>query len=87
MSFDYEKLKSKSDAGSGEHWTSNSDLFMVLSVVFLLLYVVASVKNGASAINKAIQVIKTISRINKSDSASTPAGKIIILPNKAAKVE
>lgn len=56
MSFDYEKLKSKSDAGSGEHWTSNSDLFMVLSVVFLLLYVVASVKNGASAINKAIQV-------------------------------
>ena len=56
MSFDYEKLKSRNDASSGEHWTSNSDLFMVLSVVFLLLYVVASVRNGASAITKAIKV-------------------------------
>lgn len=56
MSFDYEKVKSKVDGSGGEHWTSNSDLFMVLSVVFLLLYVVASVRNGAGAINKAIKV-------------------------------
>ncbi len=56
MSFDYEKVKSRADGSGGEHWTSNSDLFMVLSVVFLLLYVVASVRNGASAINKAIKV-------------------------------
>jgi len=56
VSFDYEKVKSRTDGSGGEHWTSNSDLFMVLSVVFLLLYVVASVRNGASAINKAIMV-------------------------------
>ena len=36
-------------------------------------------------INK--QIIKTNNRIIKSELASTPAGKIIILPNKAAKVE
>ena len=38
-------------------------------------------------INIAIQVKNTISLIISSDSAKTPAGKIIILPNKAAKVE
>ena len=38
-------------------------------------------------INKDIQVKNTISLIISSDSAKTPAGKIIILPNKAAKVE
>ena len=38
-------------------------------------------------INKAMQVLKTINRIINSESASTPAGKIIILPNKAANVE
>ena len=39
------------------------------------------------AMNKKMQVIKTNNRIIKSESARTPAGKIIILPNKAAKVE
>ena len=34
-----------------------------------------------------IQIIRTNSRVINSESASTPAGKIIILPNKAAKVE
>ena len=38
-------------------------------------------------INRAIQKTKTINRIIKSESASTPAGNTIILPNKAAKVE
>ena len=33
------------------------------------------------------QVTRTITLIIKSDSAKTPAGKIIILPNNAAKVE
>ena len=37
--------------------------------------------------NREIQVKNTISLIISSDSAKTPAGKIIILPNKAAKVE
>jgi|TARA_B100001057_G_scaffold50652_1_gene45120 hypothetical protein len=38
-------------------------------------------------INIEIQVKNTISLIINSESAKTPAGKIIILPNKAAKVE
>ena len=37
--------------------------------------------------NVAIQIIKTITLINKELSARTPAGKTIILPNKAASVE
>jgi chromosome segregation ATPase len=55
MAFDYDKSKSRTDGSAGEHWTSNSDLFMVLSVVFLLLYVVSSVKTGASNISNAAQ--------------------------------
>lgn len=47
MSFDYDKLKEK-DSDNGSHWASYSDLFMVLSVVFLLLYVVASVRSKTS---------------------------------------
>ena len=37
--------------------------------------------------NIEMQVKNTISLIINSESAKTPAGKIIILPNKAAKVE
>ena len=49
MSLDYDKIKKKEEANQ---WTSNSDLFMVLSVVFLLLYVVSSLRNGTEAIEK-----------------------------------
>ncbi len=42
MSFDYDKIKNKEENGS--HWASYSDLFMVLSLVFLLLYVVTSLR-------------------------------------------
>ena len=38
-------------------------------------------------INIAMQVKNTISLINRSESAKTPAGNIIILPSNAAKVE
>ena len=34
-----------------------------------------------------IQLIRTIKRIMISASAKTPAGKIVILPSKAARVE
>lgn len=51
MSFDYDKLKKKDDAGGGQ-WTSYSDLFMVLSVVFLLLYVTASLRNGTHTLQQ-----------------------------------
>ena len=53
MSFDYDKLKKKHD--SGEQWTSYSDLFMVLSVVFLLLYVTASLRTGTHTLQQQIR--------------------------------
>ncbi|MBY0515865.1 MAG: hypothetical protein K2P81_03080 [Bacteriovoracaceae bacterium] len=54
MGFNYQKLKQKSEDG-GVFWTSYSDLFMVLSVVFLLLYVVANLKSGTSSIQQMIE--------------------------------
>ncbi|MCM2276887.1 MAG: hypothetical protein NDJ89_02275 [Oligoflexia bacterium] len=49
MNLNYEKIRAKVEHG-GNHWTSYSDLFLVLSVVFLLLYVVANLKGGAQSI-------------------------------------
>lgn len=54
MSLDYQKLKQKHD-GDGSFWTSYSDLFMVLSVVFLLLYVVSSMRTGTSTVQNMIE--------------------------------
>lgn len=54
MAFDYNKLKQKS-ADDGSFWTSYSDLFMVLSVVFLLLYVVASLRSGTFSVQQHIE--------------------------------
>lgn len=53
MSFDYDKVKKKHE--TGEQWTSYSDLFMVLSVVFLLLYVTASLRTGTHTLQQQIQ--------------------------------
>ncbi len=53
MSFDYDKLKRKQE--NSEQWASYSDLFMVLSFVFLLLYVVASLRSGTFSIQKQLE--------------------------------
>lgn len=51
MSFDYSK---NNKHGQGESfWTSNSDLFLGLSSIFLLLYVVSSLRSGADGVNNA----------------------------------
>jgi chromosome segregation ATPase len=50
MGMDYEKIKNKKDGN--EFWASYSDLFMVLSVVFLLLYVTASMRSGTFSVQK-----------------------------------
>ncbi len=55
MSFDYQKLKAKSTEAEGSMWTSYSDLFMVLSVVFLLLYVVASLRSGTNSVQQQVE--------------------------------
>lgn len=54
MSLDYQKLKQK-NGDEGSFWTSYSDLFMVLCVVFLLLYVVASLRSGTNSVQNQIE--------------------------------
>lgn len=53
MSFNYNKHK---DGGAGDSfWTSYSDLFLGMSVVFLLLYVTASLRTGTSGIQAQVE--------------------------------
>ncbi|MFN3696381.1 MAG: microtubule-binding protein [Pseudobdellovibrio sp.] len=49
MSFDYSKSKSHGSSGDS-FWTSYSDLFLGLSSIFLMLYVVASLRSGTDGI-------------------------------------
>ncbi len=51
MSFNYKNSNNHSQGES--FWTSNSDLFLGLSSIFLLLYVVASLRSGADGVNNA----------------------------------
>ena len=53
MSFDYKKHSGHSQSES--FWTSNSDLFLGLSSIFLLLYVVSSLRSGADGVNNATE--------------------------------
>lgn len=50
MSFNYNKHKSNESGDS--FWTSYSDLFLGMSVVFLLLYVTASLRTGTNGIQQ-----------------------------------
>lgn len=60
MNLNYEKIREKVEHG-GNQWTSYSDLFLVLSVVFLLLYVVSNLRSGTNSIasQSAINSMKT----------------------------
>lgn len=53
MSFDYNRSNKHSQGES--FWTSNSDLFLGLSSIFLILYVVASLRSGADGVNSATE--------------------------------
>lgn len=53
MSFQYNQRKGSDDHGS--QWTSYSDLFMGLSVVFLLLYVTSSLRSGTTGLQQQIE--------------------------------
>lgn len=50
MSFDYEKIKAQSEDTHGNSWTAYSDLFMMLSTVFLLLYVSVGLRSQTSGV-------------------------------------
>jgi chromosome segregation ATPase len=53
MSFNYNKHK---EGGAGDSfWTSYSDLFLGMSVVFLLLYVTASLRTGTSGLEAQVE--------------------------------
>jgi hypothetical protein len=54
VAFDYDKIKHKRESGEN-FWTAYADLFTVLSAVFLLLYVVSSVRSGTFGIQKEVQ--------------------------------
>jgi len=53
MSLNYEKLKKKQES-SGDFWTSYSDLATVISVLFLLLYAVAILRNQSVSVSERI---------------------------------
>ena len=53
MGFQYNQGKRHEDHGN--QWTSYSDLFMGLSVVFLLLYVTASLRSGTTGLQQQIE--------------------------------
>ncbi len=54
MPFNYNN-KDKGHAGQDSMWTSYSDLFLGLSVVFLLLYVTASLRQGTDGIRQHME--------------------------------
>lgn len=81
MSLDYDKIKRKQE-GDGSQWTSYSDLFMVLSFVFLLLYVFSSIRNGAFSIQKKIKYTEIQ---NERDDLKTQMQAYNVLTEKAKK--
>lgn len=48
MSFDYDKIMASKQHEHGSWWTSYADLFMMLSIVFLLMYVASSLRSGSA---------------------------------------
>ncbi len=63
MAFNYEK--NKQTHGNDSFWTSYSDLFLGLSTIFLLLYVLASLRTGTDAIKSHTDNQKLSTRIEE----------------------
>lgn len=61
MSLNYDKIIKKESSDS--MWSSYSDLFMILSMVFLLLYVTASLRTGTFSIQKHLEYQKLASEL------------------------
>ena len=58
MGFDYKRGKDHS--GQDSMWTSYSDLFLGLSIIFLLLYVTASLKQGTDGVRQQQENIRLV---------------------------
>ena len=55
MSFNYDEIRNRKDTGSTQ-WAAYSDLFMVLAFVFLLMYMVASLRTGMASVTTHAQI-------------------------------
>ncbi|MBX7230595.1 MAG: microtubule-binding protein [Bdellovibrionales bacterium] len=62
MSFQYSRAKKQTEEG-GSQWTSYSDLFLGLSVVFLLLYVTASLRSGTTGLQQQVEREKLVQQV------------------------
>jgi chromosome segregation ATPase len=63
MAFNYEK--NKKNEGNDSFWTSYSDLFLGLSTIFLLLYVMASLRTGTDGIKSQMDNQKLTTRVEE----------------------
>lgn len=63
MAFNYEKHKVSHSQDS--FWTSYSDLFLGLSTIFLLLYVVSSLRTGTDALRSQIENQKLTTHVDE----------------------
>jgi chromosome segregation ATPase len=57
VNLNYNKIKNQHEHG-GNTWTSYSDLFLVLSVVFLLLFTVANIRSGTMSAAQQTQLVQ-----------------------------
>jgi len=63
MSFNYSK--NKQGESQDNFWTSYSDLFLGLSTIFLLLYVISSLRTGTDAIRSQVENQKLSMEVNE----------------------
>jgi hypothetical protein len=55
VSFDYKDIRARQQAGETQ-WASYSDLFMVLAFIFLLMYMVSSLRTGMISVTSHAEV-------------------------------
>jgi hypothetical protein len=61
MSFDFDKIQSK-NTDDNSWWASYSDLYTMMSVLFLMLYVVASLRSGTAKLQNQLEVTRIAQR-------------------------
>jgi chromosome segregation ATPase len=61
MSFDYEKIQKKQQ-DDNSWWASYSDLYTMMSVLFLMMYVVASLRTGTSKLQSQLEINRIAQR-------------------------
>jgi len=67
VSFDYNAIRDKKQSG-GTQWAAYSDLFMVLAFIFLLMYMVASLRAGMVSVTAHANVEETKLQIERYES-------------------